>query len=115
RASAMVRSKRTGRCKFDANHSVPHPMWNDDWDGAPLQLGDYLIEGGENSYLYVIRLHRGTGSDGLVRVDPTIVTTIQGWDDQLLADLGTPDGPPSSGPIDTQWDVSIENSVAFRD
>jgi hypothetical protein len=90
-------------------------MWNDDWDGAPLQLGDYLIEGGENSYLYVIRLHRGTGSDGLVRVDPTIVTTIQGWDDQLLADLGTPDGPPSNGPIDTQWDVSIENSVAFRD
>src|SRR5207244_1063564 len=62
-----------------------------------------------------IRLHRGTGSDGLVRVDPTIVATIQGWDDQLLTDLGQPDGPASSGPLDTRWDVSIENSVAFRD
>jgi hypothetical protein len=100
---------------FDARTTVPHPMWNDDWDGAPLEIGDYLIEGGENSYLYVIRLHRGYGPDGLVRVDPDIVTTIPGWDQQLLDDLGRPDGPASSGPIDTQWDVSIENSVAFRD
>jgi len=115
RVIATDRPVPTELWSVDSTTSVPHPMWNDDWDGAPLQLGDYLIEGGENSYLYVIRLHRGTGSDGLVRVDPTIVTAIQGWDDQLLADLGTPDGPPSSGPIDTQWDVSIENSVAFRD
>jgi len=115
RVIATDRPVPTELWSVDSTTSVPHPMWNDDWDGAPLQLGDYLIEGGENSYLYVIRLHRGTGSDGLVRVDPTIVTTIQGWDEQLLADLGKPDGPPSNGPIDTQWDVSIENSVAFRD
>jgi hypothetical protein len=89
----------------DADTSVPHPMWNNDWDGAPLEIGDYLIEGGENSYLYVIRLHRGYGPDGLVRVEPEIVTTIPGWDDQLTSDL---DGKDPT-------DVSIENSVAFRD
>jgi hypothetical protein len=89
----------------DADTSVPDPMWNDDWDGAPLEIGDYLIEGGENSYLYVIRLHRGYGPDGLVRVEPEIVTTIPGWDDQLTADL---DGQDPT-------DVSIEDSVAFRD
>jgi hypothetical protein len=89
----------------DADTSVPHPMWNNDWDGAPLEIGDYLIEGGENSYLYVIRLHRGYGPDGLVRVEPEIVTTIPGWDDQLTSDLDAKD----------PTDVSIENSVAFRD
>jgi hypothetical protein len=89
----------------NADTSVPDPRWNNDWDGAPLEIGDYLIEGGENSYLYVIRLHRGYGPDGLVRVEPKIVTTIRGWDDQLTNDL---DGRDPT-------DVSIENSVAFRD
>src|SRR5262245_57245329 len=89
----------------NADTSVPHPRWNNDWDGAPLELGDYLVEGGENSYLYVIRLHRGYGPDGLVRVEPEIVTAIQGWDDQLTQDL---DGKDPE-------DVSIENSVAYRD
>ena len=89
----------------NADTSVPDPRWNNDWDGAPLEIGDYLIEGGENSYLYVIRLHRGYGPDGLVRVEPKIVTTIPGWDDQLTNDL---DGRDPT-------DVSIENSVAFRD
>jgi hypothetical protein len=105
RIIATDRPIPTELARFDANTTVPHPRWNDDWDGAPLELGDYLVEGGENSYLYVIRLHRGYGPDGLVRVDPEIVTTIQGWDDQLTEDL---DGKDPE-------DVSIENSVAFRD
>jgi hypothetical protein len=91
--------------RVNADTSVPDPRWNNDWDGAPLELGDYLVEGGENSYLYVIRLHRGYGPDGLVRVEPEIVTTIKGWDDQLTQDL---DGKDPE-------DVSIENSVAYRD
>ncbi len=100
----------------DANTSVPHPRWNNDWDGAPLEIGDYLIEGGENSYLYVIRLHRGYGPDGLVRVEPKIVTTIPGWDDELLQQLpAEPGGMITSEGIDTHYDVSIEDSVAFRD
>jgi hypothetical protein len=105
RVIAMDTPIPTALYSVDADTSVPHPMWNNDWDGAPLEIGDYLIEGGENSYLYVIRLHRGYGPDGLVRVEPEIVTTIPGWDDQLTADL---DGQDPT-------DVSIENSVAFRD
>ena len=45
------------------------------------------------------RLRRRTGK---VTVDPKIVATIPGCDDQLLADVGDDE-------------VSIENSVAFRD
>jgi PQQ-like domain len=105
RIIATDRPVPTELARFDSHTTVPHPRWNDDWDGAPLELGDYLIEGGENSYLYVIRLHRGYGPDGLVRVEPQIVTTIPGWDDELTDDL---DGQDPE-------DVSIEDSVAFRD
>jgi PQQ-like domain len=100
---------------IDSHTTVPHPKWNDDWDGAPLEIGDYLIEGGENSYLYVLRLHRGYGPDGLVRVEPEIVTTIPGWDDELLDRIPEPGGASDVNGLDMRWDVSIENSVAFRD
>ena len=82
--------------------SVPNPVWNSDWDGAPLVIDDYLIEGGENSWLYVIELNRGYDRDGLVTVHPKIVFTAPGFDDELMAAL------PDS-------DVSIEDSVAFFD
>ena len=106
RVVAMDRPQPTVLWQVDAHTSVPEPLWNDDWDGAPLQIGDYLLEGGENSWFYVIRLHRGYGPDGLVRVDPQIVAIERGWDDQLLRDLHDP--PPAP-------DVSIEDSVAYRD
>ena len=48
-------------------------IWNNDWDGAPLVVGDYLLEGGENSWFYVIRLNRGYDRTGKVRVRPKIV------------------------------------------
>jgi outer membrane protein assembly factor BamB len=88
--------------QINADTSVPNPLWNDDWDGAPLVIGDYLLEGGENSWFYVIRLNRGYDARGKVTVDPKVVLTVPGFDQQLLNDL------PDS-------DVSIENSVAFRD
>ncbi|GBC86445.1 Desiccation/radiation resistance protein [bacterium HR12] len=65
-------------------------------------IGDLLIEGGENSWFYVIRLNRGYDRDGLVTVDPEVVFTAPGFDDALMAAL--PD-----------TDVSIEGSVAERD
>ncbi|MCC6222551.1 MAG: PQQ-binding-like beta-propeller repeat protein [Thermoleophilia bacterium] len=87
---------------LDAQASVPRVVWNDDWDGAPLVIGDYLIEGGENSWLYVIRLNRGYRTDGKVRVRPRVAARIPGWDERLLRDLG-------------DERVSIESSVAYRD
>jgi outer membrane protein assembly factor BamB len=81
-------------------HDVPHLVWNDDWDAAPLELGDYLLEGGENSWFYVIRLHRHYDSKGLVEVNPKVVMLVRGWDAKLFQEVH-------------DEDVSIEDSVAF--
>jgi outer membrane protein assembly factor BamB len=100
RVIALDRPQPTQLWSVNSETSVPNPIWNSDWDGAPLIVGDYLLEGGENSWFYVIRLNRHYDSKGLVQVDPKIVMTVPGWDDQLLRDL--PDD-----------EISIENSVAF--
>jgi outer membrane protein assembly factor BamB len=99
RVIALDRSQPTVLWSFNAD-SQPGALWNNDWDGAPLIVGDYMLEGGENSWFYVIRLHRHYGAKHLVRVNPQIVMRVPGFDQQLLADL--PDD-----------DVSIENSVAY--
>jgi outer membrane protein assembly factor BamB len=82
--------------------SVERPLRNDDWDAAALVVDDVLFQGGENGWLYVIRLHRRYDPLGLVKVKPRIVATVPGFDDELLRVLG-----------DTE--VSIENSVALHD
>src|SRR5918996_2916320 len=87
---------------IDGATSVDRPLRNDDWDGAALVVDDVLFVGGENGWLYVIRLHRGYDELDLVTVEPEIVATVPGWDDELLRALG-----------DTE--VSIENSVALHD
>jgi hypothetical protein len=101
RVIATDRSKPTVLWSVNANDN-PGKKWNDDWDGAPLQIGDYLLEGGENSWFYAIRLNRHYDSAGLVQVNPKIVMLVPGYDEQQFADLG-------------DQSVSIENSVAFRD
>jgi len=100
RVVALDRPEPTVLWQVNSQTSVPNPVWNSDWDGAPLVVGDYLLEGGENSWFYVIKLNRHYDSKHLVQVNPRIVMTVPGWDDQLLADL--PDN-----------DISIEDSVAF--
>lgn len=99
RVVALDRAEPTVLWSLDAQ-SVNPRIWNDDWDGAPILVGDYLVEGGENSRLHVIKLNRGYGPDGLVTVAPELVFSAAGWDDQLLADIG-------------DRKVSIENSVAI--
>ena len=83
-----------------AGDEVNPMMWNDDWDGAPLILKDYLITGGENSWFHIVRLNRSLGPSGRVAVDPEIVFQAPGWDRELLAALG-------------DNNVSIENSLAI--
>lgn len=85
-----------------AADDVSPTLWNDDWDGSALVLDDYLIEGGENSQLHVVKLNRAYGPDGLVTVDPELVFNTPGWDQQLLDDIG-------------DHQVSIEGSVAVHD
>ena len=101
RILAFDRPQPTLLWSVNSATSVPLPLRNDDWDGAPLIVGDYMLEGGENGWFYVIRLGRGYDPRGLVEVDPEIVATIAGFDDQLLSDLG-------------DEEVSIEGSVVFR-
>ncbi|CAN5132202.1 hypothetical protein BH20ACT3_BH20ACT3_01950 [soil metagenome] len=85
--------------------NVADPKWNDDWDSSPLVVDDYLFQGGENSWFYIVKLNRAMGDDGKVTVDPEIVFTAPGFDDQLLEDL--------AGSGARVEDVSIENSVAI--
>ena len=82
--------------------SAPNPLWNDDWDGSALVIDDYLIEGGENSWFYVVKLNRDLDAEGQITVDPKVVMKVPGFDDALLEQLG-------------DSTVSIENSVAFDD
>ncbi len=101
RIVALDRPEPETLWSIDAGTTVPRPLRNDDWDGAPLVVRDHLIEGSENGWLYVIRLNRATDDDGLVTVDPQVVATIPGFDDELLRTLGDDE-------------VSIESSVSFR-
>jgi outer membrane protein assembly factor BamB len=101
RIVALDRDRPTVLWELDAVTSVPRPLWNNDWDGAPLVIQGHLLVGGENSWFYVIRLDRGYGPDGKVRVRPRVVARVPGFDAQLLRQLG-------------DERVSIESSVAFR-
>ena len=98
RAIAIDRDEPIELWSLDAN-SVSPRQWNDDWDGAPLVIDDYLFEGGENSVFHIVKLNRGYDDAGLVMVDPELVFTAPGWDDELIASVGP--------------NVSIENSVAI--
>jgi hypothetical protein len=81
-------------------YDVSPTLWNDDWDGSALVIGDYLFEGGENSWIYIVKLNRGYDAQGKVTVAPQVVWQNPGWDSELLSVIG-------------DKDVSIENSVAM--
>jgi outer membrane protein assembly factor BamB len=100
RIIALDRPQPTVLWSVNADTSVSNPVWNNDWDGAALVVGDYLLEGGENSWFYVIKLNRGY-SHGRVSVNPQIVLTVPSWDSQLSSEF------PGTA-------FSVENSVAYR-
>jgi outer membrane protein assembly factor BamB len=102
RIVALDRPTPTVLWSMNADSTVPDPEWNNDWDGAALVVGDYLLEGGENSWFHVVKLNRGWTADHKVRVRPEIVLRVPSWDARLAAAW------PSRS-------FSIENSVAFHD
>jgi hypothetical protein len=101
RVLALDRGNRPAELWSLSSESAPNPVWNNDWDGSALVIDDYLLEGGENSWFYVVKLNRDYDANGKVTVDPEIRIMVPGFDQQLLSELG-----------DTE--VSIENSVALR-
>ncbi len=98
RVIALDREDEPVLWSLDARQT-PGSRWNDDWDGAPLVVDDFLFEGGENSVFHIVRLNRGYDADGLVTVDPELVFFAPGYDDELVGLVG--------------GNVSIENSVAI--
>jgi outer membrane protein assembly factor BamB len=100
RILALDRGDRPVELWSLSSDTAPNPVWNNDWDGSALVIDDYLLEGGENSWFYVVKLNRDHDADGKVVVDPEIVLMVPGFDQRLFDDLG-------------DQEVSIENSVAY--
>ncbi|MDO8391661.1 MAG: PQQ-binding-like beta-propeller repeat protein [Actinomycetota bacterium] len=94
---------------FSIDARVGDRMHNDDWDAAPLVLNDHLIEGSENSWFYGLKLNRAYAADGTVTVDPQQVFRVQGWDDQLIKDLGSKD--PKR--VSLEASVSVSGDTAW--
>lgn len=86
--------------KLGARDFGVQQVWNDDWDGAALVIDDYMFQGGENSNFYIVKLNRGYDAAGKVTVDPKLVFTSTGWDQELASAFGS-------------RQFSIENSVAI--
>jgi len=81
--------------------SVPSPVWNNDWDSSAVIVGDYLFEGGENSYFFIVRLNRGFDASGKVTAAPEVVLAYPAYDQELFSAIG-------------DRTVSIENSPAVH-
>lgn len=96
RAIALDRDRPTELWALDAR--VVNGIWNDDWDGNPVVVDDVLYEGGENSWFFAVELNRGYDGDGLVTVDPEILVSVPGYDQELIDRVGR--------------NVSIESSPA---
>lgn len=94
---AMDRSEPVELWRLNGD-AIPGQLWNNDWDGSPMVIDDYLFEGGENSVFHIVKLNRGYDSAGLVTVEPELIFTAPGYDDALVGQVGI--------------NVSIENSVA---
>ncbi len=100
RIVALDRGEPTVVYKLSA-YDVPQPTWNDDWDSSALVVGDYLFQGGENGYFYILKLNRGYDGAGLVTVDPEVVLAYPAFDQALFSAIG-------------DNIVSIENSPAIH-
>jgi hypothetical protein len=72
---------------FKVNGQTEDRRWNNDWDAAAIVIGDYLLQGGENSWFYGWKLNRKYDREGRVTVDPKLAFRVQGWDDELMDNL----------------------------
>jgi outer membrane protein assembly factor BamB len=83
-------------------YAVDQRLWNDDWDGAPAVIDDFMFVGGENSNFHIVKLNRGYDDQGNGTVAPELLAAVPGWDDELLSAIG-------------DNNVSIESSVTIVD
>jgi outer membrane protein assembly factor BamB len=75
-------------------------LWNNDWDANPSVVDDVLYEGGENGFLFAVRLNRSWADDGeRVRVDPEIQVAFKGWTKELVRSVGDRNSSIESSPV----------------
>ena len=82
---------------WSLNANAVNGIWNNDWDSNPVIVDDIMYEGGENGWFFAIELNREYLEDGQVNVDPEVVFSMPGYNDELLSKSGR--------------NVSIETSV----
>ncbi len=84
RILALDRETPTEIFHIDA-YKVKRRVWNDDWDGNGVIVGDRLFIGGENSWFYVIKLNRSKNvSTGKVEIKPETEVLMPGWTDEMM-------------------------------
>jgi len=90
---------------------APRPMWNDDWDGNAVVREDYLFEGGENGWFYIVKLNRSRDPSGQVQVAPEVVARIPSFDDSLLAATRDREVSIEGSPALYGWRAYFANSA----
>ncbi|MDJ0498605.1 MAG: PQQ-binding-like beta-propeller repeat protein [Acidimicrobiia bacterium] len=62
--------------------------WNNDWDSSAVIVDDLLLEGGENSWWFAVKLNRKRDETGVVQVQPEVVYQTPSWTDELVQEVG---------------------------
>lgn len=70
--------------------------WNNDWDSSAVIVNDLLLEGGENSWWFAVKLNRDRDETGLVTVQPEILYQTPTWTDELVRAVGNQHSVESS-------------------
>lgn len=70
--------------------------WNNDWDSNAVVIDDLLLEGGENSWWFAVKLHRDWDETGNVTVEPEVIFQTPTWTDELVRQVGNQHSVESS-------------------
>jgi outer membrane protein assembly factor BamB len=86
RIIALDRQVPTELWSLDA-YSV-EGRWNNDWDSNAVIVNDLLLEGGENSWWFAVKLNRKRDETGLVQIQPEVLYQTPSWTDELVQEVG---------------------------
>ena len=62
--------------------------WNNDWDSSAVIVDDLLLQGGENSWWFAVKLNRDWDETGRVTLEPEILYQTPAWTDELVRAVG---------------------------
>ena len=82
RIIALDREAPTELWSLDA-YSVAG-RWNNDWDSSAVIVDDLLLEGGENSWWFAVKLNRKRDETGLLLIKPEVLYQTPSWTDEIV-------------------------------